>query len=950
MRLSSDQLRQKYLEFFQGQQHLVVPSSSLIPAGDATLLLTTAGMVPIKPYFTGELTPPSVRLTSCQKCFRATDIDSVGDSSHLTFFEMLGNFSIGDYFKPEIIPWAWELLTVHLGLPAERLWVTVYLDDDEAFECWRDLGMAEDRILRFGEKDNFWGPAGSEGPCGPCSEIHYDYGLEFGCGKPTCAPNCDCQRFVELWNLVFMELYQDANGHRTVLPTPNIDTGMGLERMAAVLQGKTTVYETDLFLPLIRKVESLCGKTYGEDESADYAIRVVAEHARSMSFLIADGVVPGNEGRGYVLRRVIRRAIRFGRRLGLEGSFLGVVADVGIDLMGSMYRELLTGREFILRIIQLEEDKFQQMVSSGLPLLEKTLIPLRRRLGQILEEVITHDTEVGPISLDERKTIGEFLTELEKTLGDVGRIGDIVKRTCEDFRKIVWKVDSHAVLREHATDLSGHETFVLYDTYGFPPELTQEIAQENGLGIDMDGFQLEMDAQRRRARAVHRFGGDQSGLKIYEDLGVSAIRFIGYDLFSVNSVVVALLRDGTPVSTISKGQEADVMLRETPFYAEMGGQTGDSGYIIAPTGVVRIEDTQSPLSGLIVHRGMLDEGTIGVGDTVEAHVDILRRMDISRNHTATHLLHAALRQVLGTHVRQAGSLVAPEKLRFDFTHLSPLSHDELFQVQRLVNEKCRDSVAVQKRETNSREALAQGALAFFGDKYGDQVRVIEVSNGSIFSLEVCGGTHLDNTGQVGHFQIVSQTSIGAGLRRIEAVTGRTAEISLWENALILEKLSRQFQVSIDDLEAKAKSLVLELEAAQRELARLQREASRHSAAALLEKVEWLGSLKMISAAAPASNVDDLRDMGDWIRSKLGSGIVILGVVLSGRPTMVAMVTPDLVARGFHAGRIAQALAEVLEGGGGGRPDVAQAGGRRPDKLDAALRMAIDVVKHQEKNL
>ena len=635
MKLNSDQIREAFLHFFEERGHRVVPSSSLVPEGDPTLLLTTAGMVQFKRYFTGEASPPHPRLASCQKCFRTTDIDCVGDSKHLTFFEMLGNFSIGDYFKREAITWAWEFVTQRLGLSPERLWVTVFLDDDEAFAYWREVGVAKERILRFGEEDNFWGPAGDSGPCGPCSEIHYDVGQEFGCGQPDCKPNCECGRFIEIWNLVFTQYDQQPDGRRLPLPRPNIDTGMGLERIAAAMQGKPSVYDTDLFVPLIECVANLAGKRYGADADGDRAMRVVAEHGRAITFLIGDGVMPSNEGRGYVLRRVLRRAALFGRKLGLEGQFLGELAQVVIAQMGRAYPELETGRKTILSTIDAEESRFDQTLDRGLNLLDE-IIGAAKRSGR--------------------------------------------------------------------STLSGEDIFKLYDTYGFPTELTAEIAAESGLSVDMEGFEAEMEKQRERARAAQKV--EVSGkVTVHHH---QPTLFVGYDEVRHRSTVVGLSADGHIVDTVSQGQDAEVVLDETPFYGEMGGQVGDVGEIRGEKGRIVISNTVWPTPELIVHQGKVVEGQISVGDTVEAIVDEKRRLDIARNHTATHLLQAALRQVLGEHVRQAGSLVAPDRLRFDFNHPSALTKEQLAEVQRIVNENIRRNLKVQARMMAYQEALDKG--------------------------------------------------------------------------------------------------------------------------------------------------------------------------------------------------------------------------------------------------
>ena len=885
--MTSDEIREAFLSFFEGKEHMRYASSSLIPTGDPTLLLTSAGMVQFKSYFTGEAAPPSRRLTTSQKCFRTTDIDEVGDAFHNTFFEMLGNFSVGDYFKKEAVAWALEFVTQALGLPQERFSMTVHDSDDEAHQLWVDVGIPPERISRFGDKDNWWGPAGLEGPCGPCSELHYDLGQELGCGRPDCGPNCPhCNRFVELWNLVFMQYYHHLDGTRTPLPAPNVDTGLGLERAAVIMQQTQSIYETDIFTTIMAKVSELSGKVYGQDEDTDYALRVVAEHGRSAAFLIADGVVPGNEGRGYVLRRIIRRAIRHGGRLGLEGAFLGQISQVVIEQMGELYPELRQHQAFLLKVLELEEEGFSATYERG------SLI-----------------------------------------------LFDMIKQ----------RLDKHEGM------VSGEETFLLHDTYGFPPEVSAEIAREHGLEVDMEGFQREMEAQRERARAGAKFAGERVKVRVYEGLGVGATQFLGYETLSSESVAVGLIVKGSSdqsegweaVGQATEGQEVEVVLRETPFYAEGGGQVGDAGRIVGPNGVVEIMDTQNGLPDMIVHIGTVTQGAISLGDAVEAKVDAVRREDCARNHTATHLLHAALRQVLGPHVRQAGSLVAPDRLRFDFSHVAPMTREETLMVQRLVNEKIREDVKVHKRETTYAAAIREGALAFFGDKYGENVRVVEVANGVTFSYEVCGGTHVAQTGEVGACYILDESSIGSGMRRIEATTGRGAESLVSERLALLDRLSQELQASVAELESRAEGLLRELDQERKRSEAAERRLSMQAASELLDTVMEVDGVRLLAARAPVSTNEALRDMGDWLRDKLGSGIILLGAVINERPSLMAMVTQDLVSKGFDAVAIVQGAAKAIEGGGGGRPQLAQAGGRRLDKLDDALRLAPDLVRKEK---
>ena len=685
--MNGDQIRDSFIRFFESKGHQHMPSASLIPAGAPTLLFTSAGMVPFKPFFMGEQTPPSKRLTSSQKSFRTTDIDEVGDHKHLTFFEMLGNFSIGDYFKEGAVVFCWELVTELFKLDPERLYVTIHLDDEEAFAIWRDqVGVPVERIYRYGDKDNWWGPAGNEGPTGPCSEVHYDGGSEKGChdgrmmppealtaqfrkdlesgdSSPIdgCHPNCDCERFVELWNLVFMQFYQDTAGGRTPLPAPSVDTGMGLERAMVILQGKDNIYETDLFVPIIDRVGQLTGKTYGTDTDTDYAMRVVVEHARAAAFLIGDGVVPGNEGRGYVLRRVIRRAIRYGRQLGLEEAFLTEVVEAVIPEFSAVYKELSENHEFIQRVISLEEERVAEAIQTGLPLLEDGFIPIRKLL---LANPKLGDIDIAAIDA----TLQSDEIAHAAGHGTLEIVGEALKKNLPSG------MENQS--RFFGT-LSDAETFVLYDTYGFPPELTAEIAKEHGLEVDMEGFEREMDARKEQSRSSGSFSGSMEMQTSYSDLGLGSSEFVGYELTEQESKIAAILSGGVSVDHATQGHQVEIVISQSPFYAEGGGQLGDRGLISGPNGVVAVEDTQSPGAGLIVQRGTVAQGDISVGDVVTASVEVARRLDSSRNHSGTHILHAALRSVLGAHVRQAGSFVAPERLRFDFSHVSALTRDEL---------------------------------------------------------------------------------------------------------------------------------------------------------------------------------------------------------------------------------------------------------------------------------
>ncbi len=891
--MSGDDIREAFLSYFEAQGHSRVASSSLIPVGDPTLLLTTAGMVQFKPYYSGEAAPPNQRLTSSQKSFRTVDIDEVGDATHLTLFEMLGNFSIGDYFKKDAIRFALDMLDTKLGLPRERFAITVHDTDEEALGLWQDVGVPASRIYKFGDADNWWGPAGDEGPCGPCSELHYDFGEGRGCLQSDCGPNCEnimnaagevCNRYVELWNLVFMQFYHHLDGHRTPLPAPSIDTGLGLERAAVVMQEVPTIYETDIFRPMVQRAEEIAAKRWGADRDTDYALAAIAEHGRSATFLIADGVVPGNEGRGYVLRRLIRRAIRHGRLLGLEDPFLGNIAEVTIDKMGGVYPELVNNQEFIYTVIRLEEERFQQAFQNGYNILTE--------------------------ALDEAKASASDADE------------------------------------DAESTLAGDTVFRLWDTYGFPVEMTQEIARGQGVAVDIAGFEREMEAQRQRGRASAQFGEERAKIRLYESLGVGATRFLGYDQISASSPIVGLIADDAVVSEAAAGQDVEVVLVQTPFYAEGGGQVGDAGILTGPDGAVEVRDTQAVMPDVIVHFGRVSAGFVRLGDTVDAQVDPVRRQDTARNHTATHMLHAALREVLGAHVRQAGSLVAPDRLRFDFSHVQPVTQAELWQVQLLVNEKIRANASVRRDEDTYASAIRRGALAFFGDRYGDRVRLIEIANGDTFSFEVCGGTHVGHTGEVGSVYILGESGIGAGMRRLEAVSGRAAERLVWERFSQQDGVSRMLQTSPPELEARVSDLLAEIDDLRRQLEATERRNALQAAELLLDMRQDVNGVSVLAARVDASNADSLREISDWLRDKMGSGIVILGAVINERPTISIGITRDLVAAGADAREYARDLGKIIGGGGGGRADMAQAGGRDASRLDDAIAGAANLARQK----
>jgi alanyl-tRNA synthetase len=871
--LTGDDIRSQFLAFFEEHGHKVIPSSSLIPHGDPTLLLTTAGMVQLKPYFMGQAAPPAGRLASVQKCFRTTDIESVGDASHLTFFEMLGNFSVGDYFKKEAIALAWELLVQRFGLPKDRLWTTVYLDDDDAFALWRDMiGVPEKRIVRLGEADNFWGPAGDSGPCGPCSEIHYDFGEDVGCRQDTCNPACKCGRFCEIWNLVFMQFNQDTAGRRTLLPRPNIDTGMGLERITAVLQGKSTVYKTDIFQPLLKRAAELSGQTYGQDEETDRALRVIAEHGRGVPFLITDGVLPSNEGRGYVLRRLLRRAALFGRRLGLDRPFLVDMAATAIEHMNRAYPELIKRRDFVLDVIRHEEERFDETLSTGLALLD-----------------------------------------------------DIIAQPENQVRQVV----------------PGAQAFKLYDTYGFPVELTREVALSRGLNVDMAGFEAEMAKQRAKARASHKFGGGETAAR--RQAAFEPTRFTGYAKLLESSRILGLIVANEDTEKIDQGQEAGMVLENTPFYAEMGGQLGDTGWIKGEGGIFAVTNTIKLDAHTTFHQGYTTEGSLAVGDPITAEVNAERRADIARNHTATHLLQYALRRVLGEHVQQRGSLVAPERLRFDFSHLSPLGPEQLAQVQDIVNYEIRANHPVYDRQMPYKEAIVSGAIALFDEKYGDTVRVLSVGRPPI-STELCGGTHIAATGEIGFMQIVTETSIGAGLRRIEAVTGREAARLASFDYNTIQTLARLLETTPESVLAKVQVLQAERDQQVKRAEALERILALKDVDSLLDMVQEVGGVKLLAVRVKPTRPEILRDLAETLHGELAGGIVVLGTVHDDKPFFIVSVAPELVAKGYHAGHLIRQIGAITGGGGGGRPNFALGGGKDASKLDEALASVPGLLK------
>ncbi len=887
--LTTPEIRRLWLDYFHRHGHEIVPSSSLVPENDPTLLFTNAGMVQFKDVFLGLEKRPYSRATTAQKCLRVSgkhnDLESVGPSPrHHTFFEMLGNFSFGDYFKEEAIQFAWDLLVNVMELPVERLWFTVYLDDDEAEAHWRAVGAAPERILRFGKKDNWWA-MGDVGPCGPCSEIHYYWG-DLAQQSPEGVNRDD--EYLEIWNLVFMQYEQKADGTLVPLPKPSVDTGAGLERLASILQGKDNNYDTDAFAPIMDTIQQLLGHSDRERRRHLVGYRVIADHGRAVSFLVADGVLPGNEGRNYVTRMILRRAARFGKLIGFDHPFLAHICRKVIQMYGEHYTELQDKADFILQTVTAEEERFQRTLHTGLRILDERIQRLKRQ-GQAV--------------------------------------------------------------------IPGEEAFRLWDTYGFPIDITRDVAREQGLTVDEEGFHRAMAQQRERARAVSSGGTGPEDLGLYAriletlkargELPPEGVKHLIYEgLFGVDTKVVGLLVEGQEVQEAHPGQPVEVILPETPFYVESGGQVSDTGTILyrpegadQPVWAVQVEDVRRPIPGLIVHVGRVVHGTVQVGDPAHAQIDVARRQDIMRHHTATHLLHAVLRRVLGKHVHQAGSLVAPDRLRFDFTHPAPLSDQELAQIERALNQAVLANYPVEPRWTTYEEALKEGAIALFGEKYGDWVRVVTIGGQDgqePFSKELCGGTHVASTGELGSVRITSEGSSASGIRRIEAVAGRVAEDLVERRLRSLQEAAAALRVRPEEVDQAVAELKERLQELQHELAQMRRKLARRETEALLGRAEPVDGLAVLAVQVDAPDVETLREMTDWFRDKLGSSVVVLGGLIDGKPMLVAAATPDAVERGIHAGQLVREIARAIGGGGGGRPTMAQAGGRRPEGLAEAL--------------
>ena len=871
-----NELRRMFLEFFESKDHLALKSFSLVPHNDKSLLLINSGMAPMKPYFTGQEIPPRRRVTTCQKCIRTGDIENVGKTArHGTFFEMLGNFSFGDYFKTEAIHWTWEFLTEVVGLDPERLYPSVYENDDEAWEIWnKEIGIPAERIFRFGKEDNFW--EHGSGPCGPCSEIYYDRGEKYGCGKPGCTVGCECDRYMEIWNDVFSQFNNDGHGNYSDLEQKNIDTGMGLERLACVVQDVDSMFDIDTMKALRDHVCSMSGKHYGIDHETDVSLRVVTDHIRSVTFMISDGIMPSNSGRGYVLRRLLRRACRHGRLLGIEGAFLVELAQTVIDGSKDGYPELEEKKDFIFNVIAKEEAQFNKTIDQGLSILA--------------------DME------EEMKKNGE-------------------------------------------TVLSGENAFKLYDTYGFPIDLTSEILEEKGLTYDKEGFEKAQKEQRAKSEGTfgtHSYTGKDA--TVYDELDAElATEFVGYEELVCDAKVTALTREEEIVDALSDGEKGTVIVDKTTFYGTMGGQEGDIGVIKTADGEFVVEDTVHLAGTKIGHIGHVSHGMIKVGDTVSMEVDKENRNLSARNHSATHLLQAALRQVLGTHVEQAGSYVDAERLRFDFTHFSAMSKEELKQVEDIVNEKIAECLPVVAKNMPIEEARKTGAAALFGEKYGDVVRVVNMGD---FSVEFCGGTHVSNTGVITALKIISETGVAAGVRRIEALTSKgllkyydEMEKKLQEAAALVKATPNQLSDKIRHLQAENKELHSELESVKSKMA-------KEAMGDISDQVTEVKGVKLIAAKIDDVDMNGLRDLGDQLKEKLGEGVIVLASAAGGKVSLVAMATDEAVKKGAHAGNLIKGIAGLVGGGGGGRPNMAQAGGKNPDGIDAAIEKVSEVLESQ----
>lgn len=874
-----NEIREKFLAFFESKDHLRLESASLVPRNDNSLLLINSGMAPLKPFFTGQEVPPRKRVTTCQKCIRTGDIENVGKTArHGTFFEMLGDFSFGDYFKKEIIPWSWEFVTKVLEIPEDRLYVTVYKDDDEAAKIWHEtVGLPKEKIFYMGKEDNFW--EHGTGPCGPCSEIYYDRGEEFGCGKEGCTVGCDCDRYMEFWNLVFTQFNAEEDGTYSDLVQKNIDTGMGLERMATIMQNVDSIFDVDTIKAIRDKVCEIAGVEYGKDAKVDVSVRVITDHIRSVTFMTADGVLPSNEGRGYVLRRLLRRAARHGRLLGINRMFMTDICEVVVENSGEAYPQLVEKKDYIYKILTVEESAFYKTIDKGM-------------------EILKDDIE-------EMKSKGEKV-------------------------------------------MSGEKSFRLYDTYGFPIDLTKEILEEEGFEIDEKAFNEEMKIQKERAREARGkstyMGADET---VYHKLDVDMVtEFAGYDVKEVTDAkVLAIVAENEVSDSAVAGNEVSVFIDRTPFYAESGGQVGDKGIIETETGKVEVTDCIKVVGGKIAHIGKVVSGSISKGDTVKAAIDYSYRMATSRNHSATHLLQKALRTVLGTHVEQAGSYVDAERLRFDFTHFSAMTTDEIKEVERIVNEKIFENIDIKISEENIEDARKMGAMALFGEKYGNVVRVVNMGG---YSVELCGGAHLTNTAQVGTFKIISENGVAAGVRRIEALTGTEALKYFQTQEEQLKTVCSIVKATPDNMVKRVETLVAEQKELAKELEKLKAKMAGGAVSEILNNKKEINGVTAVLAEVKEADGNALRTMGDQLKEKLGSGVIVLGSGKDGKVSLVVMATDDVVKKGVHAGNIIKSAAAVCGGGGGGRPNMAQAGGKDATKIGEALAKAEEIIGEQVK--
>jgi len=873
--MTGNDVRKRFLDYFKKHNHQVVRSSSLVPSDDPTLLFVNSGMVQFKRCFLGEEKRGYVRAATSQKCVRAggkhNDLENVGYTArHHTFFEMLGNFSFGDYFKEKAIDFGWDLLTNGYGLPEDKLWVSIYLDDDEAHKLWhKNIGVPEEKILRFGEEDNFWA-MGDTGPCGPCSEVHMDRGEEYGCDRPDCAVGCECDRFLEIWNLVFMQFNRDPSGKMDPLPKPSIDTGMGLERLVALIQDVPTNYDIDLIRPIMGRVEDLSEKQLGQSREADVAMKVIADHSRAAAFLIGDGILPSNEGRGYVLRRIMRRAIRYGRNIGLIEPFLHKTTEVVFDIMEPEYPDLVEAKAYITNVINNEEVRFSETLDHGLKILNDGLANLKAK--------------------DQTKVPGDLI-------------------------------------------------FKLYDTYGFPVDIIQDVVRDENLDLDMKGYNQAMEEQRAKSRSVAAFTEISEAYKNLSTQGVIP-EFVGYDTKTLESKVLLLVQDGKEVPEAGSGQSVEVVTEATPFYGEAGGQVGDAGKIIAPDLEVVITDTIKDPTGITVHKGNIFSGSIKQGQNVTLTVDGATRSATECSHTATHLLHFALRKVLGDHVKQSGSLVAPDRLRFDFTHFSLTTPEELAEIETIVNQRIRDNVPVETVEMDAEDAFKTGATALFEEKYGDRVRMVSLDD---FSKELCGGTHTGATGDIGLFKIIEESSVASGVRRIDAMTGKAAFAHIQKTDKLLGNISRLLKERSDAVLRRIEKMLSLQKSMEKEIEQLKIKIDSKATETLEDAIQSIDGIKVLIKTVSVDTPAALRNLADRFKDKIKSGIVVLGSVAESKVLLIVVVTKDLTNR-YHAGNIVKEISTVVGGGGGGRPDMAQAGGTNPEKLDQALEKAYEVVK------